>query len=232
MKLYTKIPNASSSAGDFIRSVGYRRYYVSADLASMSDYTAISILEDEHVPAPRWGDGFKQLMLPRTLRVKQAFRLAKGTPYPDQVDYLERIMNDEALEGSAELWIDATGAGRAVSQLMDEKNVPHTGLVITSGDHWKKVNSAEYRVSKQYLLNKLNLAFATEEMKIAYNVIDREEVMKQLADYQVEITKAGNITMNAAAGQHDDHVISLGIAYFAAKHRDNVQMSVTPLSWR
>jgi hypothetical protein len=49
---------------------------------------------------------------------------------------------------------------------------------------------------------------------------DGAELEKQLSDYQVEFTQAGNMTMNAAAGSHNDYVAAsaLALAWFSVMH--------------
>jgi len=43
-------------------------------------------------------------------------------------------------------------------------------------------------------------------------------LQKQLSDYQVQFTQAGNMTMNAPAGANDDMVSALAMAWFGVMH--------------
>ena len=47
---------------------------------------------------------------------------------------------------------------------------------------------------------------------------DGAELRRQLEDSQVEITARGHVTANAAAGSHDDMVISTALAWFVAEN--------------
>jgi len=47
---------------------------------------------------------------------------------------------------------------------------------------------------------------------------DGAELQKQLSDYQVQFTQAGNMTMNAPAGANDDMVSALAMAWFGVMH--------------
>ena len=59
---------------------------------------------------------------------------------------------------------------------------------------------------------------SADKLKILDELRDGAELEKQLADFQVEFTKAGNMTMNAAAGSHDDYVAALAMAWFGVLH--------------
>jgi len=49
-------------------------------------------------------------------------------------------------------------------------------------------------------------------------VRDGPETERQPADDRVEFTQAGNITMNAAHGAHDNYVVALAMAWLGVMH--------------
>ena len=79
-------------------------------------------------------------------------------------------------------------------------------------------HSDGWRVGKQYLMAQLGAALSDDKLQILDGLRDGKEIDKQLADYQVELTTAGNMTMNAAAGTHDDYVAAMSMAWFGLMH--------------
>jgi len=73
------------------------------------------------------------------------------------------------------------------------------------------VKATGYRIqagSKQALIDSLVLAI--EGKTIAYPEIP--QLLNELEIYEYEMTRAGNVRMNAPSGYHDDCVISLALA--------------------
>ncbi len=87
-----------------------------------------------------------------------------------------------------------------------------------AGEGVKEHHSDGWRVGKQYLMTQLGAALSDDKLQILDGLRDGKEIDKQLADYQVELTTAGNMTMNAAAGTHDDYVAAMSMAWFDLMH--------------
>lgn len=66
--------------------------------------------------------------------------------------------------------------------------------------------------SKPLLIEGLALAIERREIQIP-----REYAIEMMA-YEIEMSKSGKPTWSAPTGQHDDKVISLALAYYAASH--------------
>ena len=67
--------------------------------------------------------------------------------------------------------------------------------------------------SKKRLVNQLSVAI--EQRLITFPNIDI--LVKELMEFELTVTKAGNFTYNAPSGKHDDAVISLCLAVWAIK---------------
>jgi len=58
------------------------------------------------------------------------------------------------------------------------------------------------------------------ELKIASNISDAGALADELKDFARKVSESGRVTFNARSGSHDDLVLSLAIALFAALNRN------------
>ena len=226
-ELRTKIPNAKSGI-DYIQSVGYRRFTIGADLGSLQDPTAISIIEDLLVPAPRWGKGYVQEFEPRQQTLVQAFRLKVGLDWPVIVDAIRRVKNQVP---DSTLWVDTSGIGQPVGAMLKEKGVMFTGLTITAGDTFKKVDHITYRCSKSYLISYLSTLFQSGELRIAEGIKDAKEFRQQVEDFQALTTASGNLSFGTREGRHDDLLLSSALAAFGVAQSKTSTFKASALHW-
>lgn len=91
---------------------------------------------------------------------------------------------------------DATGKGEPVVSELIDMGLPVDGFLFTNA-------------SKQAIIVDLSMALENEELKIP----NEPWLINELRSYQYQKTAAGNITMNAPVGKHDDGVISLALAW-------------------
>ncbi|MCR4398946.1 MAG: hypothetical protein NUV93_08290, partial [Firmicutes bacterium] len=57
------------------------------------------------------------------------------------------------------------------------------------------------------------------------------DLLNELEAFEYEISRAGNVKYGAPEGQHDDCVISLALAVWAAKTRRTVPVVDKPKGW-
>lgn len=226
-EIRTKIPNAKSGV-DYVQSVGHQRYVIGADLGTLQDPTAISIIEDLLVPAPRWGKGYVQEFEPRQLTLVQSFRLKVGLDWPVIVDTIRKVKNQVQ---DSTLWVDTSGIGQPVGAMLKEKGVMFTGLTITGGDTFKKVDHITYRCSKSYLISFLSTLFQSGELKIANGVVDAKEFRQQVEDFQAITNASGNISWGTREGRHDDLLIATAIAAFGVMQSQTSTFKSSALNW-
>jgi hypothetical protein len=80
------------------------RFHVGLDLGQANDYTAIAVVEEAG----------------NALHVRHLERF-RHTLYPDVADRVEVLMDSPQLKGKAELTIDATGVGPAVTDIFAKR---------------------------------------------------------------------------------------------------------------
>src|SRR4051812_12676662 len=115
-------------------------FYVGVDLRQSADYTAVAVVEEakEANPAGRVEDA---------LHLRHLERYPLRTPYPEQADRIARLMRSKELISETRVpWeptvfrkpptlvVDATGVGKAVTDLLKERGLRFKAVTITGGD--------------------------------------------------------------------------------------------------
>lgn len=229
--LHHAIPGAVAQF-DYWPTPGRQRYVVGIDLGTQIDNTAVTIIHERIRPLDTWGPDQRQLLSKPERAIVAAYRLRLGLDYSKIADHIVSLRENPALLGDATVAIDLTGLGRPVASLLRERGFSDfVGVVITSGDNAREVAFDEWRAAKSYLIGGLSAAMSNGKLLAAQGLPDREELRRQMEDYQVEVTPSGHITANAASGSHDDMVIATALAWFAAEHIGPPHQPVTDIQW-
>ena len=226
-----RIPGAVAGF-DYFTTKGRERYVVGVDLGTQIDNTAVTIIHEQIRPLNTWGPDQRQLLSPSQRAIVAAYRLRLGLDYSKIADHVADLRENPALLGDTTFAIDLTGLGRPVASLLRERGFSDfCGIVITSGDQAREVSFDEWRVAKSYLVGSMSAAMSQGKLLAAEGLPDGAELRRQLEDYQVEVTPSGHVTANAAAGSHDDMVISTALAWFACEHIGTPHQPVMDVSW-
>lgn len=121
-----------------------------------------------------------------------------------QMDYqvqLERVAALAKRYRNALVLMDSTGVGDPLLEQLQAREVAAEGYHFTN-------------TTKQQLVEHLAVAIERGEVTWPKTPVLRAE----LEAFRYEITRAGNVRYSAPDGQHDDCVMSLGLAVWAARH--------------
>lgn len=151
-------------------------------------------------------------------------RLRLGMPYPQQVDHLEALLSRSPLDRlQPRVLVDYTGVGRPVFDMFAGRRRLRMaqGVVITGG---REVvgNRAGWSVPKGELVSKLQALLHSGDLRIAASLPDAAVLARELQDFRVRFTEAGNATFNAREGAHDDLVLALALAVFGLSRKEPV----------
>ncbi len=177
------------------------RYHVGVDLGQMSDYTAICVVEETlegmHV---RHLERFRHLL------------------YPDVADYVEGLMETPQLRGEADLIIDATGVGPAVTDIFSKRGRAFKAVKIHGGDAESKSDGV-YRVPKRNLVSALQAALQTDKLKIASSLELASVLKEELLNFKIKVNIAtGHDSYEAwRERDHDDLVLAAAMAVWGAQ---------------
>lgn len=188
------------------------RNVVGVDLGQTHDPTAIAIVQIRQWLEHDGDDVQKRIRL----TVPHLERLPLGTTYPAQVAYVGELLRREPLASSkTDLIIDHTGVGRPVFDLFTQAGLRPKGLIITSGEKAKRTGTG-WSVSKLQLISRLQAELHQERLRISTKLKDAQALAKELQDFRVNVTTAGNAVFAARIGAHDDLVLALAIATWEA----------------
>lgn len=204
--------------GLWIRS----RWFAGVDIGQAHDPTAVCILEEKYpeIPPGTWGSNVAVLQrrvkeYKAPLQVRHLERLPLQTSYPAQVDYVRSLLARPPLQQPA-TFIDYTGVGRPVFDLFLKARMARVyGVSITAGNEVHRKERG-WSVPKQILMSKLQALLHTEQLKIAAGIADAPVLLREMKDFRVQFSSAGNALFNAREGAHDDLVLAVALAVFGA----------------
>ncbi|MCX6681685.1 MAG: hypothetical protein NTY71_01690 [Methanoregula sp.] len=210
--------------------------FVGLDLGQAADFTAISVVEvhptvyvkqieerdpDYNRPKMRVEEVEG---LPITYHVRHLERMPLGTPYPVIVERVREILR--RLPEGTELIIDHTGVGRPVSDMFYQKGLAAACITIPGGDTISQ-DGLFFHVPKKDIVGVMRVAFENKELKIAAALPDAETLIAELLSFKVKISTSGHDQYEAwREGDHDDLVLSVGLAMWAA-HYTYAQMETS-----
>lgn len=183
-------------------------FVLGLDLGKHADHAAASMLEI---------DGARLLV--RALK-----RWPLGTPYTSVCDDVRARLASPALDGArVTLAIDATGVGSAVWDILrrDPPAAELLGIVITSGRKAEqdRRDPRVWRVPKSQLVEAVTVAVTSGRLEIAAALPGADVLARELADFEVHLTRHGRETWGAKPGRHDDVLLSLSYALWLAALR-------------
>jgi hypothetical protein len=179
------------------------------DLGKMADFTALCAVEPCRLPDKK-----------RRYDVPLLHRWPLGTSYCRIADDLVAFFVAAPLRGSV-LVADHTGVGAPVLDLLRERKPRTGGLVpvtITAGSAvTREEGGCGWRVAKLALVSRLQVLLQGGLLRFAAGLPGTADLVRELKDYQVKVTAAGNETFNAREGAHDDLVLALALACWWAE---------------
>lgn len=206
-----------------------REFVVGIDLGQAHDPTAIAVIEHVRVrvhQAYRQKADAQQLTAwrqamrayPAQYNVRHLERLPLGMHYPAQVACIADMMRRAPLK-DARVFYDYTGVGRAVGDLLHQAQIRRLHRVHLTGGQDSKNAGDRHAVSKTDLVSRMQAALHTGELAIEESLPDAGTLARELADYKLNFTAAGNAQFNARSGAHDDLLIATGLALYGAQAR-------------
>jgi len=177
------------------------RFHVGLDLGQANDFTAVAVVEAA-------GDD---------LHVRHLERFRK-TLYPDVAERVAALMDSPELKGKADLVIDATGVGPAVTDIFTKRGRTFKAVKIHGGDSESREGSI-YRVPKRNLVSALQVALQTGTLKIASSLELAEVLRLELLNFRIKINLAtGHDSYEHwREGDHDDLVLAAAMAVWSAR---------------
>jgi hypothetical protein len=181
-------------------------YFVGLDLGQSQDFSALCVIE-------RTGDDRANYQFACSYLQRWKLR----TPYPVIVSDTVRLMNTPELQTGRRrptLAVDATGVGAPVIDLFKrEQHGSHLQPIqIVGGANVSRENGVT-RVPKRNLVSTVQVYLQGKRLKISSHLDLADTLTRELQNFHVKITDAGNDTYGAwREGTHDDLVLAVAMA--------------------
>lgn len=200
---------------------------IGVDLGQRRDPTAIAVVERE------WRDVGARWEAHHTARHLE--RLDLGTPYPavarrvaEVIEILRRLIQAaerEALLAESdplgppapepptlgEVYLDTTGVGQPVVDVLREAGVRVRAVYFTHGDR-RTDGGDEVKLGKAWLVSRMQSLLQNGRLHLP-RTAEAEVLAKELLDYEIKVDQNANDTYGAfKVGTHDDLVTALGLA--------------------
>jgi hypothetical protein len=188
---------------------------VGIDIGQKVDPTAIAVAEMQpRIDGDHWVCRFLE-------------RLPLGTTYPAIANRLAEIIRGVERnipsfdpetgklmqpEVSLESYVDATGVGQPVVDVLNASGLAVTPVYFTHGDR-RSVADGQVLLGKAWLVSRLKTLFQQERIHLPPQHPEAEAMARELEDYEIKVSEDANDRYGAfKVGSHDDLVTALGLA--------------------
>ena len=187
------------------------------DLGQSADYSALSIIEC--IRSYNTWTGESEITKLNCVFLK---RWALHSSYPSIVANVAQLMHSlkpyQSPDYKPVLAVDATGVGMPVVDLFrrEKINCDLRPIQIVGGANVSQENGV-FRVPKRDLVGAAQVSLQSRILKIAPQLPEAGTLIKELQNFKVKITDAGNDTYSAwRDSDHDDLVLSVAMAVWCA----------------
>jgi hypothetical protein len=216
---------------------------IGVDLGQAADYTAIVVVEPRTLPVVRTDTIYEGRLTrhrpvfglpdgttttkhpPVVYGVRDIQRLTLGTRYTEVLAKLKELRVEVPCSMIA---VDATGVGRPVIDFLENEGLSCTAITITGGDA-VTTKGSEHHVPKRDLVGCAQVLFQNRRLRIASKLPLAELLVRELQNFKVKINaRTAHDSYGAwREGIHDDLVLALCIALWAAERSSCVPVEIT-----
>ncbi len=207
-------------------------FCVGLDLGQSADYTALAVVQTVPLEQPNSGPF-------EALHLRHLERYPLRTPYPEIADKVAALVRSPELQPTEydasrvryastppELAVDATGVGRAVTDLLKGKGLRFKAITITGGDKVHPVYGG-YRVPKRDLVAALEVPFHTGELKVAEGLALWPVLREELLNFRrkIDLRTAHDSYEHWRDSEHDDLVLACALAcWYIRRKRSRLRL--------
>jgi len=206
-----------------------RTVAVGVDLGQSKDPTSLAVVERirQVVPQERaislraLASGRERLadmraeLPPERFNLRLLEQAPLGEPYPAQAIRIKRILKrGQVAEAAPRVYMDFTGVGRPMYDIMRREGVPNLVPVTISFQGGGPNAAGGQTVSKLELVSRLQALMHTGRLHMPdETAMPLAKVFRrELLDFRVTYTPVGNATFGAREGAHDDLILAVALA--------------------
>jgi len=179
------------------------------DVGQVRDPTAIAVAEA--VPQVNAG----RTEAEERYIVRHLERLPLGTAYPQVAARIAAIatkLRARAGQQAVPLFIDATGVGRRVADLLTQAGVTPCAVSFVAGVRLTVRADGSIALGKEWLVSRLQALLHAGRLSLPHTA-DARALASELLTYEIRVAQDGGTTCGAfKAGTHDDLATALGLA--------------------
>lgn len=182
-------------------------YMLSIDLGRFQDYSALHLIRV--VPVRRINkDNAGEIFAYNNYHVIYQARTTE--PYTSLVSKVDQVLSQDRIRNLTAVIVDGTGVGTAVVEMFKYNPIV---VMMHGGDTLSiRQDPPGYSVPKRDIVAAMQVVFQTGRIKIAKNLPYNEQLAKELQNFLMTTSAAGNdLYANLKDSIHDDMVISLGL---------------------
>jgi hypothetical protein len=184
------------------------------DLGQAQDYSGLVIIEVGGTEVEDMARRPIEVPPVTKLDVRHVERFPKGTKYAQIAEDVEARLKETPTPRY--LAVDQTGVGNGVIEMLGRLNP--CGVTITAGGHAQIVSSREAHVPKRDLVALVQVGLQNKILRIAKGLPHADLLTRELLNFRVKITDAGNDTYAAwREADHDDLVLATAIGCWYAQ---------------
>ena len=206
------------------------------DLGQRRDHSALAIVERRVKVASRmdyakWRQTEEVEAEP--LVVRHLERMELGTQYFGVAQRVKEVVEWPGLAGRKILAVDATGVGMPVVEMLAEQRMGcELRPVVMTGGMGQSTDGVMWHVAKVDLMAGLREALERGELKFAGEVAEGERLVEEMMSVTVGIRQTGRERVGAdGCGEHDDLVIAVALACWAARQGKPMEKPGNRLFW-
>jgi hypothetical protein len=184
-------------------------YFSGLDLGQARDFTALAVVERS---TPRLPGAVSHYA------VRHLERQALGTPYTEVCFRVASLFATPPLANS-QLVVDQTVVGKPVLDLLRRAKMRAkiNSVTITAG-HKVSWDDGGWLVPKKDLVGTLQVLLQAQRIKVAPTLPEAQMLVQELTNFKAKVpTASSDLLSDWREGQHDDLVLAVAIAVWAAE---------------
>jgi len=187
------------------------------DLGQAQDFTALAVMEHAEFVGERDPVTYERVKETR-LRLRHVERMPLGTRYPKVVERVTGLVGSRELAGRCGLAVDATGVGRPVGDLLEGAGLACKLWPVTITGGQGETSAGGYcGVPKRDLVVGLQVLIQNGELEIAAGMKWLGELVREMRHMRMKMGENGERFGVWQTGEHDDLVMAVALAGWAAK---------------
>lgn len=205
------------------RDFPVRGVRLGVDIGQRQDFTALVVTENQN------RNGIDHYI------VRKIERMPLGTKYPAVANRVVQAFTNLQARAAAvsyiedpypvECWIDATGVGLPVLDLVREKGVPAKAAILTGTETITERADNVISIGKGYMVSRLAVLLEAGRLHLPINA-EATALISEMKAYNRKPNARGHMSYNAESGKHDDLVIALALSVGESK-RQNTSWSAS-----